>query len=128
MATTYLYTATDKIEVINCARCGVQFGVVEEWLDRRREDGKRFYCPKGCLNVYHDTTIDRLQRRVRTLEREESELRDGLRASKRDTTTARAATTRVKNRAKKGVCLYCHRTIKQMKKHVEDKHPEHVGA
>ena len=121
-----VYTYVGKIEIVDCADCGKPFGLTADFIQRRRDDGKTFYCPSGCWNYYSDSNIDRLKRRVKTLEREEEELRERVRMQKKETAAAKGQATKAKNRAKRGVCLYCNRTVKQMAKHVADKHTEEV--
>lgn len=36
-----------KFESITCAGCGFEFWVPQSFLDRRRADGKTFYCPSS---------------------------------------------------------------------------------
>lgn len=40
------------LEEINCARCGIRFGVSLPLLERRRNDHDTFYCPNGHGNVF----------------------------------------------------------------------------
>ena len=124
MAVTQYYATT--VEVIDCAECGMPFGMMEGYIRRRRDDGVTFYCPSGHRNVYGDTTIKRLKRRVAALDSEADELRLRVKGAKRATASAKAAVTRSRNRAAKGVCQFCNRTVKQMASHVADKHPEQV--
>lgn len=118
------YHGTMTVET--CCNCGMDFAMSDEFRERMLSSGKWFYCPAGHSQHYTDTTVMRLKRRVATLDQEADELREKVREQKKKTASAKGQTTRAKNRAKRGVCLYCHRTVKQMKKHVEDKHPEKV--
>jgi len=38
----------------------------------------------------------------------------------------KAATTRLKKRVSAGVCPCCKRTVKQLKQHIENKHPNYA--
>lgn len=122
MSETYLA----EMEIIDCPRCGMAFGLTRDYMRRRVDDGGDFSCPKGHVQSYRDTTVKRLKRRVATLEGEEAELRERVKDAKRLTTTARAAATRAKNRAKAGVCQFCNRQVRQMAAHVRSKHPKEV--
>lgn len=41
-----------SMTLVHCAQCGTPFGVSEDLLRRRREDGKDFWCPVGHVNHY----------------------------------------------------------------------------
>ncbi len=125
---------TATLTTLSCGSCEIPFAMPVAMLNARQADGGWFYCPSGHKIHYYDTDNARLKRRVETLEQQETDLSQRLRRSReetqaqeRKTRAEKGAKTRAKNRAKRGVCLYCHRTVKQMKKHVEDKHPEKVG-
>ncbi len=120
------YHSTMTVET--CCNCGMDFAMTDEFRQRMLDSGRRFYCPSGHQQHYSDTTVARLKRRVALLEREEEELRERVRAQKKETASAKGQATKAKNRAKRGVCLYCNRTVKQMAKHVADKHPEEVAT
>lgn len=47
--------------------------------------------------------------------------------SERRRIAQKAATTRLKNRVKMGICPCCHRTFKQLAAHMKKKHPGFVG-
>ena len=121
-----VYTYAGSIVIEECCNCGMSFGMTDEFRQRMLDSGEWFYGPVGHRQHYTDTTVARLKRRVKTLEREEEELRERVRVQKKETAAAKGQATKAKNRAKRGVCLYCNRTVKQMAKHVADKHPEEV--
>lgn len=52
---------------IDCAECGITFGVDSKIIERRREDGDKFYCPNGHANVYRPS---RQEARIKQLTRE----------------------------------------------------------
>ena len=122
---------TAKLTSLSCGSCEISFAMPSAMLLSRKNDGMNFYCPSGHCISYSDTNNDRLKRRVETLEQQEADLsrrlrhsREETRLQERKTRAQKAANTRVKNRAKAGVCLFCNRTVKQMAQHVADKHPE----
>lgn len=120
--------ATIELNPKECPTCGVVYGLSRDFDRRRDEDGKVWYCPQGHSVVYTDTTVDRLKRRIETLEGREEDLRESVKAERKAKIVAKAAATRAKNRAAKGVCQFCGRTIRQMARHVESKHADQVTA
>lgn len=116
-----------------CPSCGVVYGLSESYQEHRQNDSKGWKCPNGHSVVFKDSDNLRLKRRVETLEQQEADLSQRLKHSREETQdqkhktrAQKAAKTRVKNRAKAGVCQFCNRTIKQMDQHVKSKHPEKV--
>lgn len=54
---------------IECATCGVWFGITEYYDGRRRDDHKDFYCPNGHTNVYLAPKVTVEQEKINELER-----------------------------------------------------------
>jgi hypothetical protein len=112
-----------------CASCGVEFAVSDGYDSRRRDDGRRFYCPNGHTLSYSDTVYDRLQKAKDALAREQAR-HDQTRAQRDATERSRRATkgqlTRVKNRVAKGVCPCCNRSFADLAAHMATKHPEYA--
>lgn len=46
---------------LNCASCGVVFGITAEYRDRRRIDHASFTCPNGHTNVFRGPTEEEKQ-------------------------------------------------------------------
>lgn len=96
---------TPDIEVHLCGNCGIMWGAPADWFERRREDGKTFYCPNGCARVYRETEKDRLQRQLEQEQRRVARLmasEDQLRAEVKQVEARRRATkavlTKTRNR------------------------------
>lgn len=60
---------------VRCATCNMEFCLPEEVHCRRLKDGEIFFCPSGHENVYRPSRNDRLERRVRELEKLVNNLR-----------------------------------------------------
>jgi len=125
-------SVTVTIEPLSCGACGVWFGLESSMYRSRRQDGQRFYCPRGCAISWSDFENARLKRELEEQkrfakwadERAESARRE------RDHQKARAAVyrghlTRVRRRIGNGVCPCCKRTFKQLAAHMERQHPEY---
>jgi hypothetical protein len=119
--------------IMDCAECGMLFGLTAEFSDRRREDGESWYCPNGHLQFYGATDLDR-ERAAR--ERAESELtyarqqRDRARAdadhARHVAAGHKAYATRIRNRIANGVCPWCNRSFENVRRHVATVHPDHT--
>jgi hypothetical protein len=118
------------VEFIDCAACGMTFGMTEDFIRRRRQDGATFYCPDGHNNFYRENEHDRVRRERDLLKQQIAEREDEIERQRRrredaeKTAAARKGQiTRLKNRASAGVCPCCNRTVSQMARHMASKHP-----
>lgn len=101
-----------EFNAIDCANCGMPFGVTPDFEDRRRKDHKPFYCPHGHSNVYsHETEEEKLRKRLEMEQRQTAMER-----------TQRQKLERELNRVKKGVCPKCNRSFKALERHMKTKH------
>ena len=122
--------ATEIINALACAHCGMLFGITADFETRRRKDHQSFYCPNGHTQSYRgENEEDRLKRQLkeeqdrtawekRQRERAESNAKGARIAAGK----AKAAHARVLARVKAGVCPHCHRTFKQLAAHMKCKH------
>ena len=115
------------IEPIECYKCGVTFGMAQQFNADRLRDGGTFYCPAGHGQVYGNSTKDQLEQARRNLAWNREAL--ASERSQHEHTANRlrgtqGALTRTKRRANAGVCLNCHSTFKDLVRHREKKHPE----
>ena len=99
-------------------------------LDARRDDGRSFYCPNGHSLSYKGTR-HKLERDLKTAKdraARERALRDqaeaSLRATKGVVTKQRKRLERVAN----GVCPCCNRSFRDLKRHMQTKHPDYEGG
>jgi transposase-like protein len=124
-----------KLTMLDCASCGMVFGVTTELEKRRREDGKSFFCPNGHSNFFVENELDKARKEVKRLQ-DESERRRQLwrdeQAAHDATLKSLAATkghlTRTKKYIAAGVCPYCHRHFSALERHMASKHPDEPAA
>ena len=132
MSTKTQYTL--QMVVVDCANCGVFFGMTQEFESRRREDGKSFYCPHGHSNVYGNSLADQLKKKEAELAkskryakeldewgREQYEQRKQV--EKRLSST-RGVVTKLQNRIKAGICPVCRRNFHALSQHMQKQHPD----
>lgn len=119
---------TVRMVIHDCGECGVQFGMPEEYYNRRLNDRQTWYCPNGHPRTFTGPT---------KAERETSELRKQLEWARDDLarnrerlaqeSKAHSATkgqlTKTKKRLAAGVCPYCHRNFVALGKHIRGQHP-----
>lgn len=113
-------------DLTSCASCGIQFQLPRSYDDKRREDGKTFYCPNGHSLSYGEGEATRL-RRFLDAERESHKRTRGRLDQERNSHRAtRGHLTRHRKRSAAGVCPCCNRTFQQLSRHMKRKHPDYV--
>jgi hypothetical protein len=121
--------------ILDCANCGLVFAINTDFEDRRREDGKAFYCPNGHVQSWSETEADRERKKAERLERQIANERESARALWADLKIEKvkhAATkgklTKTRKRAINGVCPCCQRSFANVQRHVASQHPEQVSS
>lgn len=126
--TTQLFTAA--LEVIECDSCGTRYGLDPAFVRERRKSHKTFWCPNGCARHYPgQTEEERLRDELaRATHREEQARaaatweRERREAADRRSAAAKGQVTKLKRRARAGVCLECNRTFPALADHMAQKH------
>jgi hypothetical protein len=125
----YTYKGCEpRLFVILCGNCGIMYGVPDDWDNRRRKDGKTFYCPNGCPRVYRETEEDRLKARLTRKTAENDQLRAENRSLEARRRAAKGQLTKTRKRIHNGVCPHCKRTFADVARHMNTKHAEEVVA
>lgn len=127
------------VELVNVTCwCGMPHAVPAELRDKQKRDhanGKRqtaICCPLGHRYVISgESKCDQLEaelKRRETITQRERQRHDQTRAELRQTQRSliaqKGVTTRLKNRAKNGVCPCCNRHFKNLARHMASQHPE----
>lgn len=107
--------------VSSCGECGVVFGVPDQFDDRRRIDGKTFYCPNGHGRIYTETDSTRLAATQAKL----TATNDQLSAAIRENELTRTTLLKERTRFAKGVCPCCNRSFENVRRHMGTQHPEY---
>jgi hypothetical protein len=138
-------TITDNVTLVTeeCCACGVLFAMAaafrQQCLDKPGPDGKSFYCPAGHSQYYTGISaaekIRRERERAERLAQQVASREEDLRVERASHTATRGALTKTRNKLKSterrvanGVCPCCHRTFKQLSRHMSGQHPEYVEA
>lgn len=127
---------TGTLSVLNCATCGMPFGITADFEGRRREDHTGFYCPLGHVQSYSvasdkEREIARLKEEIRTTENSRAFHAERARhnaeaaeTARRQAAAARGVVTKVKRRLGKGVCPCCNRYFRDLHHHMTGQHPD----
>lgn len=113
-----------RLFVFDCGDCGVIFGIDEVYDERRRKDGKRFYCPNGHWMAYSETEADKLRKEKEAIRTRWMAEVDQRQAAENEAAAAKASEIRIRWRVGNGVCPCCSRTFPGLAAHVAAKHPE----
>ena len=119
-----------KFTAFDCANCGVPFAVTEDFEERRRKDGKGFYCPNGHSNVFGETEADKVRKELaQAQERLAAEkgwsqhLTESLHSEQRSHSATKGQLTKTRKRIQGGVCPDCNRHFTNVERHMATKHP-----
>lgn len=91
---------------LNCCDCTVRFAVTKTFENRRRKDGRTFYCPNGHAQHYppaekpRDEQVEDLEEQVEELEGELHETKNAL-ASERAQHDQQASLWRVRSQRRR---------------------------
>jgi hypothetical protein len=117
--------------VMECGSCGVPHAIPVVMYDTCVEEGGFWTCPNGHRRGYYEgvqTTRKAQEAIVRErdrLKQENARLEEEAARALVDAEKATTALTRHKKRASAGVCPCCNRTVSQMAKHMQSKHPDY---
>ena len=137
--TTFTHTIRETFQVVNCANCGVPFGITDDLYRRVVTDAIGFVSCPACGRQSHwqesedQKRIKRLQRELESAKRRadtsqrraECEADRRLEAEHRLRAT-KGVVTKMKKRVGKGVCPCCNRHFGNLQKHMESKHPDYT--
>ncbi len=119
------------MDTLNCTRCGVLFGMPDGFLDNRRDDKRSFHCPNGHSMSYTESEADRLRRERNRLKQAIAQREDEARheramreVAERSASAYKGQVTKLKRRAKAGVCPCCNRHFINLERHMASKHPD----
>ena len=108
---------------LNCASCGIEYAIPQDFVDRRRADHAAFYCPAGHSNVYQGLSVaENLRIELAAANRRTEMEANTRRAAERDAKAAKRKLRTLTHRVECGVCPHCQRTFKQLAAHMKAKH------
>ena len=117
-----------ELKTIQCGSCGVYHAIPLVMYQSCYDEGGFWTCPNGHSRGYSEGSIfrqlEKEKKRRMWAETNAENARKDAEQSERRRIAQKSATTRLKNRAKAGVCPCCTRTFKQLAAHMKNKHPD----
>ena len=109
----------------DCITCGIRYTVPKSMWDKQCEEGGFHKCPNGHEQGWGKgkTQNDVLRRERDRLRQRVAEKDDAIVSLERSNSAQRGQVTKLKNRAKAGVCSCCNRTFANLARHMKSKHP-----
>lgn len=130
---TYDTGRVESLYVTDCAGCGVVFAITSDYEQRRREDGKVFYCPNGHHCLWSESEADRERKARKSAERQLEWARtaqlaaeDQARTAEYQRRAAKGQLTKIRKRIANGVCPCCNRSFTPLAAHMATEHPDFV--
>lgn len=109
---------------MTCCNCGIAYSVPDRWCRERENDHKTFYCPNGHRQYFSgESSEEKLRRRAERAEQQNAMLSDERDAAERSARAFKGQATKLRNRAKAGVCPCCKRTFGNVARHMKQQHP-----
>ena len=118
---------------INCGECGGTYAINERYRAKKYEDGGSWTCPycqvgwgysDNCENAKLKRQLVAEKKRTEWAQHDAAQQREEAGAQRRRASAQKGVATRLKRRAKAGVCPCCNRTFKALASHMKNKHPE----
>lgn len=123
------------MKTVVCYKCKMAFGLPDEFYQTAKQmcESLTWYCPAGHPQVFlsgesEATKLrrerDRLRQQMARLEDEKKTASDVAAAALRSAAAYKGAATRMKNRAKAGVCPCCNRHFVNLERHMRSQHSD----
>ena len=132
---TFTQTVTKSFHVVACYTCGGLFGINDELHNRAVVNKEGIvYCPACGLTTYWfgkspvEKVREEMQRKLDVAKRRADGQEQRAYRAENSLRATKGVVTRMKKRAANGVCPCCHRTFKQLVRHMDRKHPGYVAS
>lgn len=118
---------------ITCCRCGIRFGMTAQTHAELKKSSHTFSCPYGHqqhfpLGPTKEDQLrqerDLLQQRLAQKDDEIAWQRRHRESAARSASAYKGQATKLRRRAKAGVCPCCNRHFEQLERHMSVKHPD----
>lgn len=130
MSNTISFTQTYEVVAIELASCGHVVYMSSDMEKRRRRDHGTWYCTV-CGAAKHwpgESDMEKIRRERDAAKQREETIRADLEATKRRLSAQFGENTKLRNRAKNGVCPCCTRSFTNLRRHMSTKHPDFETA
>lgn len=125
-----------ELELLTCEACGISFAYPSEWIEGRRADHKTWYCPNGHPRYFPSKTkeeelrdeLNRMRKIAEVERKTAARLQEEKGRLKRQVSAQRGQVTRLRNKAIRGECAFCHQRFPDVAAHVQAEHPAEAEA
>lgn len=143
MTSYFAISPAIQLTTVHCGKCGGHYAIDEHVRKQHEEDGTYWNCPYCKTGWgYGESDADRLRKQLKVeqnkakqrewelqearneMERTRAEAAEKLKKSQAKYRAQKGQNTRLKKRVGHGVCPCCHRTFKQLQRHMKSQHPE----
>jgi hypothetical protein len=121
------------MKTVKCCRCEERFGLEEETLALLKRSQQRFHCPWGHPQHFPagKSELEKMEEALDAERRarqraEQNAAYEASRAAriKASRNAYKGQVTRLRTRAKAGICPCCNRHFEQLERHMAAKHPD----
>lgn len=120
---------------VACCNCSTHFAMDAALRDQCLAKGGTFYCPNGHAQHYTEPTVPKLKKQLENANKRVAWAEDSAARARVETETIKRQKAAIKGQLTKtrkhianGVCPCCHRTFKQLARHMDSKHPDFKKA
>lgn len=110
---------------VKCGQCDTEFGMPEPlYIAAKNSEQIFWHCPYGHQRRFAsgETKEDKLRRERDRLQQQLAQMDDMIKDAENRARAAKGQVTRLKNRAKAGVCPCCNRHFTNLERHMATKH------
>lgn len=111
------------IEIDWCYACGNPIALTAQWQRACKEEGKTFYCPMGHGQIYRNSEVQVLTKKLAASQELVTRLETRILNSEAMFTVEAKKRQRLEKRVNNGVCIHCNRTFQQLARHMKARHP-----
>lgn len=114
-----------KVRIVHCYKCDWPIALPGRAEEALLESKENFWCAQGHPQRFAKSTSTRLQEQIDAANARAERIESEKKRAIDERNAARAAVSRLKNRASAGVCPCCNRTFVALARHMKAKHPEY---
>lgn len=120
------------VDAVDCANCGVVFGLSQDYIKERQRDGRDFYCPNGHSLTYGVGEIGKLKEQLEQEKQRTESFREwanhnevALVEERKAHAVTKGQLTKTRKRVQNGVCPECNRHFTNLELHMHTKHTKY---
>ena len=127
LANSIFISMGTSFRIIECGSCHIVYGMPVEYFENRRKDHGSWRCPNtDCDSTWSysgENTEEKLKRQLSAANEMARRFELEGKVSERAARAYKGQVTKIKKRIVNGVCPECNRCFKNVRRHMEAKHP-----